>query len=446
MSRKMLSPLEPAVWDDLPESAPPPVAGPLKVAGIVIAGFFLIFLLWGLIAPLSKAAIAPGVLEVEGRRRVVQHLEGGIVSEILVREGDRVRKGQVLVRLDTVQSGAAAQALQAEYLALLAEQTRLDAELRGASSVSFPQEVSGSSEARAQEIMQNERALLETRRQALSGQVQVLRESAAQARADIAGLQAQIASQTSQLELLRSELENVSALVAEQLERRSRMLELQRAVASAEGQIASLRSQVARAQRVVSESHARIAALGSERRDEVATKLSDTQMRLAELREKLRAARDVNQRRIILAPASGQVVEMHQSSVGGVVRPGEPVLDIVPDKQELVIAARVRPVDVENIHPGLSTEIKLLPYSGRDVPMLRGEVESVSGDVITPQGQDPYYAIRVRIADSGALHAAQMKLVSGMPAEVYVLLGKRSFLQYLFQPLIDSFRRSFREA
>ena len=446
MNMKMLLPSKPAVLDDGPDSAPPPIAGPLKIAGIVIITFLLIFLLWGFIAPLSKAAIAPGVLEVEGRRRVVQHLEGGIVSEILVREGDRVSKGQALIRLDTVQSGATAQAVQSEYLALLAEQTRLEAELRGAGSVSFPQEVAKASEARAQEIMQNQRALLETRRQALSGQILVLRESAAQARADIVGLQAQITSQTSQLQLLRSELENVSALVAEQLERRSRLLELQRAVASTEGQIASLRSQVSRAQRFISESNAKIAALGSERRDEVVTKLRDTQMRLAELREKLRAAKDVNQRRVIVAPTSGQVVEMYHSSVGGVVRPGEPVLDIVPDRQELVIAARVRPVDIENIHPGLATEIRLVPYSGRDVPMLHGEVMSVSEDVITSEGQDPYYAIQVRIGDSKALRTARMKLISGMPAEVYVLLGKRSFLQYLFQPLVDSFRRSFREA
>lgn len=424
----------------------PYLAGILRKAGFIVLAFLAIFMLWGLIAPLSKAAIAPGVVQVEGRRRVVQHLEGGIVREILVRENMRVRRGQPLMRLDTVQSSATAIAARAEYLALIAEEKRLQAELAGAGGISFPDELLRDQGGRAAEIMENQRSVLATRRESLNGQMQVLRETASQAEAEIGGLQAQIAAQTAQLELLRGELATVQALVAEQLERRSRLLEVQRAVATAEGQIGHLNAQVTRARRMMSESHARMSSLASDRRQEVTQKLRDVQVRLSEVREKLRAASDVDHRRTIVSPSDGQVVELRYTTIGGVVGPGQPVLDIVPERQAFIINARVRPIDIENVVIGLPTEVRLLPFSGRTVPMLTGRVTAVSADAMTPDNGDaPYYAIEVRIEDGRALGRMDLKLLSGMPAEVYVVMGERSLFSYLFQPLTDSFRRSFRE-
>jgi HlyD family type I secretion membrane fusion protein len=417
----------------------------MRIALIVVGVFAAIFILWGFVAPLSKAAIAPGVVQVEGRRRTVQHLEGGIVSEILVRENMRVRKGQPLMRLDTVQSGAAADAARSQYFALLAEQVRLEAEL-GGQGLQFNDELKQAGD-RANEIMENQRALMSTRRAALSGQVDVLRTTASQAQAEIGSLEAQIASQRAQLELLRGELNTVRELVDEQLERRSRLLELQRAVASAEGQIGNLTGQVLRARRAMSEAQARIGALTSERRDEAQTRLRDVQMQLSDVRQRLKSATDVNQRRTIVAPTDGQVVELRYTTVGGVVRPGEPVMDIVPERQRFVIRAQVRPIDIENVVVGLPTEIRLLPYSGRKVPMLMGHVTSVSGDAIVPEtaGTPPYYAVEVELDDPDALKEMNVKLLSGMPTDTYIILGQRSLFSYLFQPLTDSFRRAFRE-
>ena len=183
----------------------------------------------------------------------------------------------------------------------------------------------------------------------------------------------------------------------------------------------------------------------SEQRDDTNTKFRDTSMGRPEARERMKSAADIDDRRIITAPTNGQIVQLHFSTVGGVVRPGEPIIDLVPDNQQLIVSARVRPIDIENVHPGLTTEVKLMPYSGRSVPTLDGHVIGVSEDVITPTGGDPYYAAKIRIDDGRLKERADIKLISGMPAEVFIVLGKRSLIQYFFQPLTDSFRRSFRE-
>lgn len=432
--------------DDLALTAPPDLSKVLRIAAIALAGFLIIFLIWSVIAPLSKAAVAPGVIQAEGRRRTVQHLEGGIISEILVRENVRVRKGQPLMRLDTVQSGAAAEAARSQYYSLLAEMQRLEAELAGRGQLEFSDEMRKAGGA-ANHIVDNQRALMAARRASLSGEVEVLRTTASQAQAETVSLESQIASQRSQLELLRSELASVQELVNEQLERRSRLLELQRAVANAEGQIGSLQGQLLRSRRRMSEAHARISALTSQRRDENQSRLRDVQMQLNEVREKLKAAADVADRRTIVSPVDGQVVQLRFTTVGGVVRPGEPVLDIVPDRQQLLVSARVRPIDIENVVVGLPTEVRILPYSGRKVPMLIGHVTAVSGDAIIPDqpGSEPYYAVEVEIDDIHLLKDMNVKLLSGMPTDTYIILGKRSLLSYLFQPLTDSFRRAFRE-
>lgn len=422
------------------------IAPLLRVAGFVVLGFLLIFAVWGFVAPLSKAAVAPGVVQVEGRRRTVQHLEGGIVSEILVRENGHVKKGQPLMRLDTVQSGAAADAARSEYLSLLAEKQRLEAELNGRGAVEFSDELRGAGD-RARDILDNQRALMMARGASLSGQVNVLRTTASQAQAEVASLDAQIMSQRSQLDLLQGELATVRQLVSEGLERKSRLLELQRAAASAQGQIGALTGQKLRAQRAMSEAYARISALGSERRDENQTRLRDIQMQLSAVRERLKSASDVDQRRTIVAPTDGQVVQLRYTTIGGVVRPGEAVMDIVPDRQQFIISARVRPIDIENVVVGLPTEVRLLPYSGRKVPMLIGHVVSVSEDAIVPAepGAQPYYAVEIELNDSEELKNMDIKLLSGMPTDTYIILGERSLFSYLIQPFADSFRRSFRE-
>lgn len=445
MTLLLTDPSPRALLGEAADQAGPAVARPLRIALIALGVFFVTLILWGSLAPLSKAAIAPGLVQVEGRRRVVQHLEGGIITEILVHENQRVRRGQPLIRLDAIQSGGANVSTRSEYLTLIAEERRLRAEL-GQSGLSFPDELAQATDARAAEIMSNQRAILATRQSSLNSEVRVLRESAAQASATYSGLSTQISALRSQLPLLRSELATVRQLVSEQLERRSRQLELERTISSIEGQVGSLTGQALSAQRAIAEANAKVAALTGERRDETTQRLRDVQLKLTEAREKYKAAADIDQRRTITAPVDGQVVGLRYTTVGGVISAGQPVLDIVPDRQAFIIVARVRPVDIENVHMGLPTEVKLLPFSGRSVPMLDGRVVAVAGDASIPQdNQEPYYEVRIQLDDRPAYRKLSSRLVSGMPAEAYIVLGDRSLIAYLFQPLTDSFRRAFRE-
>lgn len=415
-------------------------------AALVIGLCAGLFLLWGLFAPLTKAAIAPGIVEVEGRRRVVQNLEGGIIAEILVRDGQRVERGQPLIRLDSVQSGAAAQTVRDELLALLAERQRLIDERDGGALTNLPFELEAArGDPRTLEMLRGQADLLRSRRESLNAQRAVLNETAAQARYEISGLTAQLAAAQAQASSLRAEIRTAETLVAEQLERRSRLDDLRRQLLAAEGQVGQIQGRIGTARRQIAQAGAQSATLSADRRDQNEARMREIDIRLNELREQGRAADDIQQRRAITAPSDGRVVELRFSTIGGVVRPGDPILDIVPDRQEMVVAARVRPIDIENVHAGLAAEIRLVPFTGRDAPLLNGVVENVSADSITTRdGSETYYLARVRIADAD-LATVQGQVVSGMPAEVFVLLKKRSLLQALFAPLTDSFRRALRE-
>lgn len=418
-----------------------------KSAIVVVAVCAGIFLLWGLFAPLTKAAIAPGVVEVEGRRRTVQNLEGGIIAELLVREGQRVERGQPLMRLSSVQSGAQSESVRGEMLALLAERQRLVDEGRGGGLFTLPEELAETrDDPRTQEILQGQRDLLRSRRESLEAQRVVLRETASQARSEIDGRISEMAGLNAQLASLRAELPGVETLVAEKLERRTRLNELQRQISGVEGQLGALRGRIGTARRQVAEANARIATLNSQRSDENQGRLREVEIRLNDLRERGRAAADVQKRRTIEAPVDGRVVQLRYTTLGGVIGPAEPIMDIVPDKQELTVMARVRPIDIERVHPGLESEVRLVSFSGRDATMLRAHVLDVSADAIAPpDGSDPYYAVRVRIDDPDEIARIDGKIVSGMPAEVFISLGSRSLLQALFQPLTESFRRALRE-
>lgn len=414
---------------------------------IAIAACAAIFLLWAALAPLSKAAIAPGEVAVDGRRRVVENLEGGIIADIMVREGQMVKEGQPLIRFDSIQSGAAADAVEAQRMALLAEQQRLLDEGRGGAMANLAGDLaSASNEPRTRALLDAQRQLLSARRQSLSTQNAVLQQSASQAQARLAGYAAQISAAEMQVAELRSEEQVVGSLVAEQLERNSRLQEIRRQIAAAEGQIGALHAQMGATRREAGEAYARMSDLSAQRGDERATRLAAIHGELSEIEERSTAARDVERRRVVTAPVSGRVVELRYMTKGAVAAPGDRLLDIVPHNQELIVVARVRPIDVESVRPGLASEVRLVPFSNRRVRMLKGEVISISPDTITNRdGTETYYEARVRITDRAGLAPIAKEITSGMPAEVFIVLEKRSFFGSLLQPLTDSFRRALRE-
>lgn len=424
----------------------PPTRGPM------LAGFAAVLLfggtlgVWGSLAPLSSAAVAPGVIKAEGNRRTVQHLEGGIVREILVRDGDRVRAGQVLARLDDVASTAEQATLRSQHMTLLAQQARLTAEHAGTVEVTWPAELLGGTDPRVAEAIATQGALFISRRTALDSQLRVLAERIVQSDATIASARAQIKSHSEQLDLLRSEIAIVAEVVRLGLERKSRLLALQRQEAALVGNRSELESQIVRSESSVAENRAQMTLLRDQQAKEVSGELAEVRQKLIEVLEKEKQAADVAQRRDIIAPVDGIVLNSRLQTIGGVIRPGEPVLDIVPGDDRLVAEVQVAPGDIDVVHTGLQAQVRLPAFNQRLVPFLHGTVVFVSADaVIDDKAQRSFYRAHIAINEDELARLRGVQLTPGMPVEGMILVGERTFLAYLVQPLHDSFVRAFRE-
>lgn len=431
---------------DVPERDRPRTRG-LVAAGLVVTiGFFGGFMAWAVLAPLDEAAIAPGTIVVEGTRRTLSHLEGGIVREILVRDGNRVEAGQVVMRLDDVQSGATHDALRAQRFGLLAQMARLDAEEAGATAITFPRELSTTENDRALEAMAGQRALFEARRASLASQLLVLEARVTQQQAAITGAEGQIEATKRQLDLMRQEETMRSQLVRQGLARIPELLALQRALAAMEGQQQDLQGQVRRAEGAIQEARNGIAQARDQRRQETGTEARDVAARLAETEERLRAAADVSARREIVAPEDGTILNLRQFTRGAVLRAGEPAMDLVPASDRLVAEINIQPNDIDVVHVGLEADLRLPAFRQRLIPVLHGHVTFVAADATTdPQTRASHFRTQIRIDEAQLAALPGISLVPGMPVEGHVRIGARSFWRYLTQPVRDSLARAFRE-
>ena len=441
---------------DLPFNAPVPVEecegpvvnGILRVAYWALGVFVLFFTVWAIFAPLNSAAIAQGLLRSEGGgRKVIQHLEGGIIERIAVKEGQRVKAGQVLVYLDNTATGARDTALQTAHDTLLAQNARLTAERLGSGQVNYPPELlARANEESVKSIIAASDAVFRARRAGMNEQIAILRQRIGQSSAEMASAGAQISALGNQGRLLEEEARGVQTLVDEGLERKSRLLALQRQQAATVGQQGQLVGNQARIREAVGETHAQMAYLRSQMVSDAAAQQRDVQASLAEMAEKLNVSRDVSKRRQITAPVDGTVVNLRMITPGGVVSPGQPILDIVPSNEKMVIVARLKANDVDVVYQNLPAEIRLTPYKARTMPMLHGTVREISPDATYDDKTNTlYYETQIEL-DANELKQLQgVRLVSGMPAEVFINLGSRSLIQYLVQPFIDSFQRAFRE-
>ncbi|NBB82938.1 MAG: HlyD family type I secretion periplasmic adaptor subunit [Alphaproteobacteria bacterium] len=423
--------------------------GPVAFGIAVVLLFFAGLGGWAALAPLASAAIAPGVVGPDGSRRTVQHLEGGIIREIRVTDGSRVAVGDPLVVLADIAARATFEQLQTQVDALAALQARLIAEQQGATAIAFPDRLldAATADAEVADILMAQSDLFETRRTAMESRKSILRQRIAQLSEEITGLRAQIGSQETQLALIEEEIVGVRQLVDQGLERRPRLLALQRQQAEIEGAIAENRAAIARANQTIGEAELQILGLETDRLDEIAAELTDVRTRLLSLEERLRSSRDVLTRTVIEAPVAGTVVALRYKTTGGVIGPGDPILDIVPENEELVIEARVSPVDIDAVAAGQTAQIHLLAYAQRNLPRIEGTVTTVSADALTDeQTGESYYSARVAV-DRERLAALPdgVALSAGMPAEVLIMTGERTALAYILQPFLDSLRRSFRE-
>ena len=426
--------------------ARPGTAAPMALGIVAIIVFFGIFAAWSILAPLSEAAIAPGTIRVEGQRRTIQHLEGGILREIMVRDGDRIVAGQVLARLDDIQSGTTTETLRSQRWALAAQAARLDAELAHAGQVAFPDDVLSADHARARDAVAGQRAVFESRVASLISQIQVQQARIDQQNAVIASARGQQRAQEQQLVLIRREEDLTQTLVRQGLQRLPTLLALQRSAAALEGQAADLAGQVERAEGAIAEARSTIRQIEDARQQEVAAELRDVRARLAEAEERLRAAEDVGLRREILAPEDGTVLNLRLFTVGAVLRAGDPLIDLVPTRDRLVAEVNVQPFDIDVVHTGLQAEVRLPAFRQRLVPYLHGHVIFVASDVSTDERtHQSYFRAHILIDRDQLERLPHVHLMPGMPVEAMIQIGERSFLRYITQPIRDSFARAFRE-
>lgn len=439
-----------------PRPLPPSDAGALKssLSGPKAIGLLLIiiflggFLAWGMTAPLAGGAVAPGVISPDGSRRTIQHLEGGIIAGLQVRDGDKVEAGQPLVVLESLQAESVLNAQLNQYYTLLAMQARLRAEQADAASIRFPSELTAPQAHRdLGSIVQGQRAMFESRRLSMQRRREILQQRIEQSQQQIKALEAQASSSVVQLALIEEELVGKRTLLRKELIRKSEVLALERAQAEIEGRRGEYVGMIARAQQQIGETQVQLLSLDAEKGDQVSEQLDKVRVELAGVMEKLQSSRDILARTVVLAPVSGTIVNLKFKTLGGVIRAGEAILDIVPDGEALLIEARVSPVDIDVVHAGLSAQVHLTAFSKRALPRIDGIVSSVSADrIVDPGTGQAYFLARVEV-DRAELHRLKsvVELLPGMPAEVLIVTQERTFVDYLIEPFKDALRRSFRE-
>lgn len=391
--------------------------------------------------------MAPGVLAVESTRKTVQHFEGGIVEEILVHEGDHVEKGQVLIRLDDTEASAQLEIVRSQYLALLAREARLIAERDGNEDIQFPEELlQERRDARIEEAIDGEQRVFRARRKALAGEKDVLKQRVEQLEEQIRGLEAQAETKLKRIELYQEEIDGLKELFKKGLGDKSRLREWERLVAELEGERAEHQATIAATRVRITETELQIVQLDRQQNTEVTSQLREVETRLADLSERQRALRKTLERTEIVAPVSGSVVAVNLHTIGGVVRPGEALLDIVPMDETLIVEAQVSPVDIDRVFPGLNADLRMSAFNARTTPTIPGKVLTVSADSLTEERSGmSYFLARVKVTPEGMEKLEGKVLQPGMPVQVMIITGERTFLEYLMQPITDIFATAFRE-
>lgn len=421
------------------------VAFPLRVGLTILFLVFGVFGVWAALAPLDSAAYAPGVVTVESYKKTIQHLEGGLVKEIVARNGDWVQAGDILLVLDNTQPLAQLEIANAQLVAFAAIEARLTAERDGADEVSYPTFlVSGDLDGRAEMSVQNE--IFAARKAANEGSIEVLEQRIGQLESRAEGLRALKETREALAASYAEELEDTQALLSQGFSDKLRLRELERNYASAQGEAADLTANISSTEIQIGETRLEILQQDRQFQNDVVSELSEIQTGLKDVRERIIALQDVVRRTVIRAPEEGIVNGMQVHTVGGVVSPGTPIAEIVPQGGELIIEANISPTDIDNVTAGQEATIRFSAFGRSAVPTIYGSVLNVSADRFEdPNTGAPYYLARIQVSPEGMEDMGDLVLVPGMPSEIFINTGSRTFLQYLFKPITNAMARSFRE-
>ena len=417
------------------------------IGGTVVSAALGIFILWGSLVPLAQGVVAMGQVEVDGENKTVQHLEGGIVKVLHVREGDTVAAGDPLLELDDTKPRAERELLEARYYSALARIDRLNAELYGREEVAFSREFDNlKGDLRIEEIMQAQIDLFTERRAQHAGEIEILKGRVEQLGEQVNGLTARRDAAREEQALLEKDIEALASLVERQLETEDLLTQRRLNLAQTRGQVGQISAEIAEAQLAIGETRQRIIQLQNDYRTELSSDLTEAQNLYFETGDRLFAVRDEVTRTRMIAPLAGKIINMQVHTVGGVVPPGQPIMDIVPEDDKLIVEAKVMPTDVDNVNVGQEARLRITPLNQRATPELLGEVVLVSADILTDaEAQEQYYIVRISIPDSERAKLGDKDIRPGFPVEVTFSGGKRTMVQYLAEPLTGALRRAMKE-
>ncbi|MGJ8555401.1 MAG: HlyD family type I secretion periplasmic adaptor subunit [Sulfitobacter geojensis] len=420
---------------------------------VALMGYILIFITfgvfgsWAAVAKLDSAVVAPATISLEGNRRVVQHFEGGIVEEILVAEAVTVTQGDVLVRLSSIEARSNLEVFSTRLDVARLVEARLLAERALEDEVMFPEDVLSRNSQSVSSVLADQKDLFSDRRLILKSQEDILLARVEQIKVQIEGLEIQkgaferrIANYTEMLVRMRDG-ETRGLIQGNQLsQREDELIEI-------EANLGQVISDIAQARASIGETELQALQLKQEYRERASTELEQVRAEISELMERRKVADDVLDRTEIRAPGSGTIQNLKVHTVGSVIRPGEVLMELVPEDEELIVNARVSPIDVDNVAVGLMTEVRFTAFKTKLIPIMLGTVDTVSGDVITPDNanEQPYYLARITVDENDIPAEIKDRLSAGMPADVVITTGERTVIDFIASPLMDAVRKSMIE-
>lgn len=420
---------------------------------IIMSGMLIVLVFFGIggawisLAEISGAVIASGEVRVDTERKTVQHLEGGIIKEIHVRNGDKVEAGQTLITLDSSRVTSQTEQIQLRLAAARLADVRLQAERTMQVNVDWPSPYPGIDKSKFAELLESAQRVFQSRRQALTEQTSLLEKQIDQLQQQDISYQGRIEAEEKIIAALKEELEAKQVLYERQYIDRTRILELERSIAEREGSLAQLHGSRAELRERIAELGLRISALKSEYRQKAIEEHNENQQQLYDLQQQLLPLLDASQRLNITAPVPGEVIAMQVQSLGGVIRPGDPILDIVPEDSPLIVECNIQVKDITHVRKGQEADVQLLAFEQRTTPKIHGKVVYISADRImqkTAYGEQPTYIVHVEL-DKQELHTNDLYISAGMPAAVFIKTEPRTVLDYLLEPLKENFDRALRE-
>lgn len=434
----MASPLDD--WHrPLSKSIRKPAFAGMTLFALLFGGFGV----WASTAPLASAVVARGTFVATGQNKFVQHLEGGVIREILVREGELVVEGQPLVLLDETSAKAEVRRLEIKRAGLIAALARLDAERTDSATVTFPKELTDlTSDAEIAHILETQRTLFKARHDERMATLTISERQVSAIQQEIVGLNAQKQSSEQQLALFDQEVAQQEQLYASGLSQLSKILMVKRNKSKVEGDIGQLVSEIGRAEQRILENQSQLAHDHRKFIEDAVEEYRQNNTDLEDSQQRLTSARAVLARTTILAPVTGVIVKLNYHTSGGVIGAGQQVLEILPTGEKLLVEAFIRPDDRDSVAPGLDAELRLTAFNQRTTPLVDGKVTYVSADKIEGKKEnESYYLARITLDESSIAKLGHNRIEPGMPAEVFVKTGERTFFDYLMRPITDSMNR-----